>query len=108
MMSWRVGDDGGSVRLLCDTRELAGRIRHQALMQGANGVFTALNMAERRLKLTAWDTDALGEFHLASEYTSLPVNGPVSLCPALLDGNAPILMGIPTPQRGMQLITWRA
>jgi hypothetical protein len=107
MMTWEVGDAGGSVQLLYDTGELSGHIRHQALMYGPTGVLTALTMADRRLKLTAWRTDALGEFHRTAENDSLPANGPVSLCPDLLDGNAPILMGVPTPQRGMQLITWR-
>jgi hypothetical protein len=107
MMTWRVDEDGSSVHLLYDTGELPGRIRHQGLMHGPNGVLTALIMADRRLKLTAWRTDALGAFHRAAENDGLPANGPVSLCPDLLDGNAPILMGVPTAQKGMQLMTWR-
>jgi hypothetical protein len=107
MITWQVSDNGGSVRLLYDTAEIGGRIRHQALMRGPDGVLTALSTIERRLMLTAWRTDAPGAFHRAGESNSLPATGPVSLCPDMLDGNAPILMGIPTPQRGMQLMTWR-
>jgi hypothetical protein len=107
MMTWQVDEISGSMHLLYDTGELDGRIRHQALMQGPNGVLTALNMADRRLKLTTWRTDELGVLQHTADNDRLLATGPVSLCPDLLDGNAPILMGVPTAQKGMQLITWR-
>jgi hypothetical protein len=109
LVGWCYVPEADNLQPSFDSGEIATAIRHVALMSVPDGLLSVLTTENGAVRWLRWAAVSEHTLMLRGESTNFPASiAPVTLCPEMLDGNAPIVTGVQTTLGSVRWITWRS